>query len=1076
VYFRGFFTDAYTDARVGRLRPDLCAQALRSWDALPVEPGYVFRSVGPATGIADSSGRADSGLVATIAVGADPAHLTVGTRGGGVWGSVDEGQSWAALGDSLPSLQTPAVGRFDEAGRPPLLVAGSGETDEAMATDPTLLGVFRSIDGGKTWSVIDAGLFGSHFRSQDVNRVLPLDGTRLLVATRVGLYFSKDGGRNFGDDAEHRNGRPVLRGHVTDVLVEPGSSPGSLTLAAAVGAVPPASDEPSAPELAVQMAVASVPAGLYVTTLSTAGLTPFGSATRLTQVSNPEVPSKTLIGHRGRFWVLSASRLDSLVQDLSTRPASTLHSMHVTARTPLGSGGWSEFPTADTNGLAALQTSYSHAIALEPSATATAFNGWFGSVELMKTAATASSGSWRLSSSDGGTSAEAVHSDIHAIRVDDLPGPVRRVLAAGDGGIALSTDAGASWTTRNHHVTALCWSVSLARVSATEARLLCGIQDNGTAMGTGPFDTQDPASWTWIEAAGGDGGANALIPRDSTHFAGDDPQQAWVTFNGSFGKADAANTPPWSGRRDPEGTTSPRGFIYSETLALGRDSAGNWTRLYFGNSHLRNGRGTLRRRDTAGFTFVAPPAAYNPGNTHEFGAMITALAAAPLDAAADRVTPGAWNLLWIGLANGDLWCSRDAGASLVARRPPVGRFPVSAIAIDPENSQRVAVTFAGFTETATGGPSQHVFLSEDGGALWRDISGRRGGAGFVPDIPVLAASFTRTTPPALVISTSIGVLMTQGPAFGERWTRVGINLPKCACSAISVLNDMVATPPPALSRGLPPIAVGTFGRGAFLLARPAAAEAHIDFDGGFGAMRVGETRRRSISVHNVGNAALALGSPSVAPPFFLVAAPSGNIAARSSTVFSIECRPTAAGPFNADCSIAGKNVALSCEAFVDGPPRLSLEPRQVHFGTVGDGTTAEETITLQNLGQSELRISGIAPVGTPSARFVFAPTIPPDLVLAPGESRPLTLRFQASGTGSAHAGVWQLQSNDPIADTSHFQFQARGDVGPHPPAEEHGIPGWVPWLVGGVVVGGICIGVGYYLATRPSSPAPAGGP
>jgi hypothetical protein len=81
------------------------------------------------------------------------------------------------------------------------------------------------------------------------------------------------------------------------------------------------------------------------------------------------------------------------------------------------------------------------------------------------------------------------------------------------------------------------------------------------------------------------------------------------------------------------------------------------------------------------------------------------------------------------------------------------------------------------------------FLSENGGATFRDISGRRGANGFVPDLPVLSACFTRTRPPVLVIGTDIGILMTRGPDFGERWSRLGHNLPRVPCSQLSALND-----------------------------------------------------------------------------------------------------------------------------------------------------------------------------------------------------------------------------------------------------------------------------------------------
>jgi hypothetical protein len=99
---------------------------------------------------------------------------------------------------------------------------------------------------------------------------------------------------------------------------------------------------------------------------------------------------------------------------------------------------------------------------------------------------------------------------------------------------------------------------------------------------------------------------------------------------------------------------------------------------------------------------------------------------------------------------------------------------------------------------------EREFLSENGGATFRDISGRRGANGFVPGLPVLSACFTRTRPPVLVIGTDIGILMTRGPDLGERWSRLGHNLPRVPCSQLSALNDFAPSNPPRLEDGLPP--------------------------------------------------------------------------------------------------------------------------------------------------------------------------------------------------------------------------------------------------------------------------------
>jgi hypothetical protein len=604
MYHRSFFTDEYRLPSLGRVRPDLRTQGLLDWQSIPAEPGYVWRSVGPAGIHEAGSARVDAGLVSSVAVGSNPSHLTIGTRAGGVWSSLDEGASWTPLGDGLPALQTMAVGRFDSVGSPALLLAGAGDANEAGARDPGLVGVFRSIDAGATWSLLDAGMFGTHFRSHDVNNVVALDRDRILIGTRVGLYFSKDGGRNFGDDADNKNGNPVLVGHVTDIVID-GSK-----VAVAVAGDPPDTEDPRPPELFAQVAAPRVPPGLYLANLVAGGISAFGAAARLTNAAGPDVPSKTVLGHNGRYWMMSASKLDALSHVLGVARPSTLHSVHVTRRDPVTAAGWGTLSNAELNALQAFQTTYSHVATIEPSAAAASFNGWFGTVGLRRTTADVSTGSWVVTSTERGTPS-AVHSDIHVVRSDDLPGPLRRVLVGNDGGLTVSRNAGASWSSLNTHVTCLLWSIAFARVSPTRARLLCGVQDNGTVLGEGPFDPSAPSDWTWNRTGPGDGGAAAFIPRDASHFASDDPQQAFVTANGTLLRASPVPGPLWSFAGEPGGDTTPVGFIYSETLAVGRDAFGDWTRVYFGNSHERNGPGILRRRDGApanAFNTLSPAA------------------------------------------------------------------------------------------------------------------------------------------------------------------------------------------------------------------------------------------------------------------------------------------------------------------------------------------------------------------------------------------------------------------------------------------------------------------------------------
>src|SRR3712207_730447 len=102
----------------GHVRPDLRAEGLRDFLSLPVEGGYVWRSIGPAAGLDPGASMRlhpplVGGLISDMAIGTAPTHVVVATRGGGIWRTTDCGATWLPLGDRFPSLQTVTVAMVD---------------------------------------------------------------------------------------------------------------------------------------------------------------------------------------------------------------------------------------------------------------------------------------------------------------------------------------------------------------------------------------------------------------------------------------------------------------------------------------------------------------------------------------------------------------------------------------------------------------------------------------------------------------------------------------------------------------------------------------------------------------------------------------------------------------------------------------------------------------------------------------------------------------------------------------------------------------------------------------------------
>src|ERR1700751_5454086 len=126
--------------------------------AAPFDPALFkdlrWRMIGPFRG-----GR----VLAVAGVPGEPNHFYFGAVNGGVWESRDAGRTWSPIFDSAPvgSVGALAVAPAD----PKPLYAGTGQAD--MRSDIAQgIGVFRSVDGGRSWQSI--GLEDS----QQIGRIL----------------------------------------------------------------------------------------------------------------------------------------------------------------------------------------------------------------------------------------------------------------------------------------------------------------------------------------------------------------------------------------------------------------------------------------------------------------------------------------------------------------------------------------------------------------------------------------------------------------------------------------------------------------------------------------------------------------------------------------------------------------------------------------------------------------------------------------------------------------------------------------------------------------------------------------
>ena len=144
-----------------------------------------------------------SGRVKAIAVHPnDPLTVYIGAAGGGLWKTTDGGENWLDIGHSLPSQTYGAIAI--DPNNPDIIYAGSGEAILGAFYCYPGNGLYKSTDGGQTWSVITNGfgpvtyfsdLLVSPFNSNVV--IAALGGTATFsdfILPNEGIWKSLDGG------------------------------------------------------------------------------------------------------------------------------------------------------------------------------------------------------------------------------------------------------------------------------------------------------------------------------------------------------------------------------------------------------------------------------------------------------------------------------------------------------------------------------------------------------------------------------------------------------------------------------------------------------------------------------------------------------------------------------------------------------------------------------------------------------------------------------------------------------------------------------------------------------------------
>ncbi len=413
---------------------------------------FRWRSIGP-----DRGGRS----IAVAGSSKRPMEYFFGATGGGVWKTSDGGGTWSPVSDrhfTSSSVGALAVCEAD----PDVVYAGMGEAQlrgNVMQGD----GLYRSADGGKTWSHV--GLRETHVIARV--RVDPADCDRVYVAAlgrtygpspERGVFRSTDGGKTWAKTLfrDERTGAvdlvmdPADRKILYAGLWEVNRTPWSLSSGGPGGGIFRSAD---------------------------------GGETWTELTRNPGLPQQGLVGKVG----VAVSGADS---------------GRVYAIVEADSGG--VFRSDDAG---ATWTRVNQERKLRQRAFY--YTRIYADPREKDVVYVLNVGFWR--SRDGGKTFTAIrtpHGDNHDLWID--PADPRRMIEGNDGGANVSVNAGESWTDQDFP-TAQMYHVATTKHFPYQ---VCGAQQDNSTLCV----PSDGNGSQWYAVGGGESGYIAPDPRDTDVF------------------------------------------------------------------------------------------------------------------------------------------------------------------------------------------------------------------------------------------------------------------------------------------------------------------------------------------------------------------------------------------------------------------------------------------------------------------------------------------------------------------------------------------------------------------------------
>jgi hypothetical protein len=802
----------------------------------------VWAPLGPAPLASDATGDGEqnynwvSGRATSVLI--DPADSTgntvlLGGAYGGLWKSTNAGSqnsnpalvTWQALIDDQPTLAVGAIAL--QPGSSNVILVGTGETNSS-GDSYYGLGILRSVDGGATWTQIQSAASGQSFLGVGFSKIaFSTANPSLVVAATAG-----DNGLYLGLEED---GNSTARGLYDSqdagvtwnrVILSDGAVPASAT-----AVIYNASQGASGTFYAFirRHGLYSSTDGQHFTRLTaqpSAGLT----SANCPAASN----ASTCLIYRGEF-AMVPGRNEMYVWVVDVQPDAKGNPVPADEgiwQSTNGGTNWTQIldngitncgdsAFGPNSGCGVEQGYYNLELTAIPDAAGT--DVYAGAINLYKCTiaggTTCAQGDWiNLTHVYGCSPMGApahVHPDQHGVAFMVVGGTAPGYFAH-DGGISRTLDGYAGLNTGSCTGTNQFDSLSESLGSMTEFVsfsvhptnadiLLGGTQDNGS-----PKTSTATSSSTWQNALGGDGGFNAINPRNPNEWfaanpyvtilkcelgtACNEPGFSQIVSTASLGGDQGAFYTPYI--LDPQNTSE----MLVGTCRVWRISTSGSAPLQLSNDFDTLGTGACTGDE---INLVTALAAGGPTDTNNNSMVVYAVT--------DGYGPlsGALN----GTPGGEVWVTTNAGVTLMTNVTqnatqnvnPNG-YAISTIAIDQSDAtgNTAYVGIMGFSTPSF--PTSHVWKTANAGASWTDWTGT--GATELPDAPVNALLvdsqagqiYAGTDVGVFVSSTTTVSWMEVGPAPGP-----GVSgfLPDAPVTALQLFNYA----------GTKTLVASTYGRG-----------------------------------------------------------------------------------------------------------------------------------------------------------------------------------------------------------------------------------------------------------------------